>query len=234
MSSSLAIQSNNVGVDLFEIGLLEQAAAKFQVAVEQMSTLLMSDDPDMWALSPDAATQVEYHRPIVGWSKPCSARLAPGSEGIRVYKRAAYLNTTFSPFGIATYTAAPLLNLGLCNHMIAVRDNSSAHLQRASKIYESVMGSLEECRPNDDTNFLLLHLALYTNCGHVLSHQFNNTTGALECFETGCRILTWLHVRNAGLLVLEETEFEELMCNMGAVMEHKTFEIDLGVGAAAA
>jgi hypothetical protein len=234
MSSSIAIQSNNVGVELFEVGLLEQAIAKFQVAVEQMSTLLMSDDPNMWAVPADAADQVQYNRPIAGWSKPCSSRIAPGSEGIRVYKRAAYLNPKFSPFGIATYTAVPLLNLGLCNHMIAVRDDSSAHLQRASKIYESVMGSLEECRPFDDTNFLLLHLALYTNCGHVLSHQFNNKTGALECFETGCRILTWLHVRNAGLLVLEETEFEELMCNMGALMEHRTFEVDMGVGAAAA
>lgn len=234
MSSSLAIQSNNIGVELFEIGLLEQAIAKFQVAVEQMSTLLMSDDPSMWALPPDASTQVQYSRPVVGWSKPCNARIAPGSEGIRVYKRAAYLNPNFSPFGIATYTAAPLLNLGLCNHMIAVRDNSPAHLQRASKIYESVMGSLEECRPFDDTNFMLLHLALYTNCGHVLSSQYNNKTGALECFETGCRILTWLHARNAGLLVLNETEFDELMCNMGALMEHKAFEVDVGVGAAAA
>jgi hypothetical protein len=235
MSSSHAIRSNNIGVDFFEVGLLEQAAAKFQAAVGQMADLLLSSDAPTacWSV-PDDATEVQYKQPIIGWSKPCQSRLSAVSEGIRVYKRAAYLNPSFSPFGIATYTAVPLFNLGLCNHMIALRDDCPVQLERASKIYEAVMGSIEECRPYDDTNFLLLHLALFTNCGHVISHQFNNRQGAMECFETCCRILTWLNIRNAALLVLDEDEVEELMCNMGALLVHKTLEVDSGVGAAAA
>ena len=235
MSASLAIHSNNLGVDLFVIGLLEQAAAKFQVAVEEMSDLVLnSDAPSNWSSALAASTTVQYERPINGWSNPCQARMSSGGEGIRVFKRAAYLNPSFSPMAISTYTAVTLLNLGLCYHMIALRDNSPAHLQHASKIYDAVMGSVDECRPFDDAHFLLLHLALYTNCGHILSHQFNNRRGAMECFETSCRILTWLHVRNAALLVLDEIEVEELMCNMGALLENKVLDISLSMGAAAA
>jgi hypothetical protein len=235
MSASLAIHSNNVGVDLFAMGLLEQAAGKFQSAVEEMSDLVMnSDAPSNWSEALASSTGVKYQPPINGWSNPCQTRITFGSERIRVFQRAAYLNPSFSPSAISTYTAVTLLNLGLCYHMIALRDNSPSHLQHASKIYDAVMGSVDACRPFDDAHFLLLHLALYTNCGHILSHQFNNRRGAIECFETCCSLLTWLHVRNAALLVLDETEVEELMCNMGSLLEHKVWDITLSMGAAAA
>lgn len=235
MSASSAIDSNNVGVDLFAIGLLEQAAAKFQIAVEEMSDLVLnSDAPSNWSEAVASSTGVKYEPPINGWSNPCQTGMAFGSERIRVFQRAAYLNAAFSPLAVSTYTAVTLWNLGLCYHMIALRDNSPSHLQHASKIYDAVMGSMDACRPFDDAHFLLLHLALYTNCGHILSHQFNNRRGAIECFETCCRILTWLHVRNAALLVLDETEVEEFMCNMGLLLEHKILDPSLSMGAAAA
>jgi hypothetical protein len=173
------MQWSNHGVLLLEMGRLEDGILLFKYALKVLG---VDQDHGVWNVTlpqKDRNTPLPS-RVINGWSVPLRDSFV---DGIYVYSRAVYLHPVFHPAMVNVYAAAILVNLGLAQHLLAIKHMSTDNFRITERCYNYAMHFVEEDLLSEtDFDKDLLRTILFNNSGHIFHTTYLDSATAAECF----------------------------------------------------
>lgn len=227
---------NNVGVRLFEGGLLLEAIDLFQLCLDQISECYQIDqeqelmegatttNPGHKSGNPRPMTPSEYApsgpppNPFHGWSRPAKPLVACTpylfTRAIRV--RQPPMAVPISDSHVRSYKAALHYNVALVQQVLLSKRTSPSSAAFICKHYEAAQ---LECKMAKATISMdgvsrdmdLLGLALLNNMGVVYYSELARFREASGCFRAACAVMYELKCGSPG--VLKDQEVHELSMN---------------------
>jgi hypothetical protein len=211
---------------MLEIGRVAEAKGLF---LQALATLGVEDGRIVNSYSPPMNT--EHINPpapalptpltptrdaITGWSMPLMQQEEEGAcfvDGVFVYCRALYVHPTFHDSFCESYAAAIQFNLGLTNHILAMKAGDATSKSEAYResylFYEYAMSTLLLMLPAEPTTISLtqaqpgegtpsshilpqkeiLQTVIFNNSGQIFYSTFMNMEAATECFTAACGLV---------------------------------------------
>ncbi|CAB9528370.1 unknown protein [Seminavis robusta] len=188
LRSFIAVASiNNLAVSKVVEGRHEEAVEIFMGALSELKAAF-AKDPETDPRSMDAATVNQS----AAWSNRDLVQLGPSYpewDGSFSFNNSLFLLPTeymYPKDSVSLVTMVLLFNLGSIRHQLGLVVGSSLELQRAMKLYELALASLENIPACGDWNSMVwrMQCCLCNNMGHVFEQNGN--------FQQSSRCLEWL------------------------------------------
>lgn len=180
------MQWNNHAVLLLEMGRPEDARLLFKQALK---TLGVEEDRIVKRYSP-VRNDLDPPPPknaFTGWSRPLHACFI---DGVFVYCRAVSVHPVFHGSLFEIYAAAILFNLGLTQHILAIKDGSSSNYRKSRLFYDYAMNLLQQdASPTFSPEKDVLRTLLFNNSGHIFYSAYMDSEAAAQCFTAVCGLI---------------------------------------------
>lgn len=204
------MQWSNHGVLLLEMDRLEDGILLFKYALKVLG---VDENHGVWDVTlplKDRSISLPS-RVMNGWS----VRLRDSFvDGIYIYSRAIYLHPVFHPAMINVYAAAILVNLGLAQHLLAIKYGSTNNFRITERCYNYAMHFVEEDSLSEtDFDKDLLRTILFNNSGHIFHATYLDSAAAAECFAAVFRRLMQTEEDSKGVSSMDDVDIAGLLSN---------------------